>query len=43
MDLTKKNPKMEKQSLVTIGKLKGHLQKIEGLFLGFKNNLEQAF
>ena len=43
MDLTKKSPKVEKQALATIGRLKGHLQKIEGLFTGFKNNLEQAF
>lgn len=44
LDLTQPiDPRIEKKALATIGRLKGHLQKIEGLFTGFKNNLEQAF
>ena len=43
MNLTKRSLKAEKQALATIGRLKGHLQTIEGLFTGFRNNLHQAF
>lgn len=43
MDLTKISSKAEKQALAIIGRLKGYLQTIEGLFNGFKNNLQQAF
>ena len=31
--------KLEKDALNKIGILKGHLSRIEGLFIGFKNNL----
>ena len=43
MTLSKKCPKLEKQAMVTVGKLKGHLQKVEGLLTGFQQNISQAF
>ena len=43
MDLAKQSPKVEKQALARIGRLKGHLQKIEGVFSSFKSNLQQAY
>ncbi len=40
MDGKMKNPKLEKQALTQIGKLKAQISKVEGLFTGFKHNLE---
>lgn len=43
MDGGNKSRQVEKRALATMGRLKGHLRKIEGLFTGFQNNLQQAF
>ena len=35
--------KNQKRALATMGRLKGHLRRIEGLFTGFQNNLHNAY
>ena len=40
MDQAKKNASVEKRALATMGRLKAHLQRIDGLFTGFQNNLQ---
>lgn len=42
-DCGNKSRQVEKRALATMGRLKGHLRRIEGLFTGFQNNLQQAF
>ena len=39
----KESSEMEKKALTKIGELKGHLKKIEGLFISFKHSLNHAF
>ena len=39
MNLSKVSNTEENKALVELGKLKGYLNTIEGLFTGFKNNL----
>ena len=38
-DRTTDSRQVEKRALATMGRLKGHLRRIEGLFTGFQNNL----
>ena len=43
MDGGKQSRQVEKRALAAMGKLKGHLRRIEGLFGGFQSNLQSAF